>query len=466
MPEVNGQSMPPRNAVRRLGEILAAQDIPAEHLLDLWSRAFIAASPGEAEQDGSRPASPRQLPAGAPAGLQAAGLPPVTLAGALVGRDSETALLTGLVNEVAGGRGGAVLIEGEPGIGKSALVRVAVAEAQRAGCQVFWGAGDELGQALPLLPFLDGLRVREPPANPRREAIIRLLRGEAAADRGTDVPATLAEQLLALIAEQCAVRPAVLVIDDLHWADPASITLWRRLARSARQVPLLLVGMMRPVPQREDLQALRRVPGGAVRLELTGLTGAAVADLVADLAGGRPDDSLLRLADQAAGNPLYLTELITALRRSSTVRITGTGIATLTAGSAPGSLSAAITRRLGFVTPPVREVLRVAALLGVDFTVTDLAIILDRNVADLVRAIDDACAAGVLAESGHGLGFRHPLIRAALYEEMPAPVRAAWHRDAGRALAEAGAWPAGSPGRCCRRSPGQAVRRSRWINGC
>ena len=304
---------------------------------------------------------------------------------------------------------------------------------------MFWGAGDELGQALPLLPFLDGLRVREPSANPRRNTIVRLLRGEVAADRGTDVPAVLAEQLLALVAEQCAVRPAILVVDDLQWADPASVTLWGRLARSAGQVPLLLVGMMRPVPQREDLLALRRVAGGAARLELTGLTEAAVADLVAALAGGRPDDSLLRLADGAAGNPLYVTELITALTRSSKVTITGTGAATLTAGSAPGSLSAAIADRLGFVTQPVREVLRVAALLGVDFTVTDLAIILDRNVADLVRAIDEARAAGVLAESGHGLGFRHPLIRAALYDEMPAAVRAAWHRDAGRALAEAGA---------------------------
>ena len=436
---LNGQAMPPRNAVRRLGEILAAEDIAAEHLLDLWSRTFMAAGPEEAEQDDSRPASPRELPAVAPAGLQAAGLPPVTLAGALVGRDSEMALLTGLVRKVARGRGGSVLIEGEPGIGKSALVRAAVAEAPEAGCQVFWGAGDELGQALPLLPFLDGLRVREPSANPRREAIVRLLRGEVAADRGTDVPAVLAEQLLALVAEQCAVRPAVLVVDDLQWADPASVTLWGRLARSAGQVPLLLVGMMRPVPQREDLLALRRAAGGAARLELTGLTGAAVTDLVAALAGGRPDGSLLRLAGGAAGNPLYVTELITALMRSSKVRITGTGAATLTAGSAPGSLSAAIADRLGFVTQPVREVLRVAALLGVDFTVTDLAIILDRNVADLVRAIDDARAAGVLAESGHGLGFRHPLIRAALYDEMPAPVRAAWHRDAGRALAEAGA---------------------------
>jgi tetratricopeptide (TPR) repeat protein len=436
---LNAQSMPPRNAVRRLGEILATEDIAAEHLLDLWSRTFMAAGPEEAEQDDSRPTSPRELPAVAPAGLQATGLPSVTLPSALVGRDSEMALLTRLIKEVARGRGGSVLIEGEPGIGKSALVRAAVAEAPAAGCRVFWGAGDELGQALPLLPFLDGLRVREPSANPRREAIVRLLRGEDAADRGTDVPAILAEQLLALAAEQCATRPTVLVVDDLQWADPASVTLWGRLARSARQVPLLLIGMMRPVPQREDLLALRRVTGDAARLELTGLTGAAVADLMAALAGGRPDGSLLRLADGAAGNPLYVTELITALTRSSKVTITRTGAATLTAGSAPGSLSAVIADRLGFVTQPVRQVLRVAALLGVDFTVTDLAIILDRNVADLVRAIDDARAAGVIAESGNGLGFRHPMIRAALYDEMPAPVRAAWHRDAGRALAEAGA---------------------------
>ena len=364
----------------------------------------------------------------------------VTPVGALVGRDSEMVLLTGLINEVARGRGSSVLIEGEPGIGKSALVRTAVTQAPEAGCQVFWGAGDELGQELPLLPFLDALRVRESSAaNPRRETIVRLLRGEAAADRGTDVPAMLAEQLLALVAEQCAVQPTILVVDDLQWADQASVILWGRLARSARQAPLLLIGTMRPVPQREDLLALRRVVDDAARLQLTGLTGAAVADLVADVAGGRPGGSLLRLAEGAAGNPLYLTELVAALTRGSSLTITEAGTAELAGGSAPGSLSAAIADRLGFVAGPVREVLRAAALLGVDFAVPDLAIVLGRGVADLIPAVDEACAAGVLAESGHGLGFRHPLIRAALYDEMPAPVRTAWHRDAGRALAEAGA---------------------------
>ena len=366
-------------------------------------------------------------------------MPTVTLAGALIGRDSELAMLGGLMRKVARGQGGSLLIEGEPGIGKSALVRAALAGAEEAGCQVFWGAGDELGQALPLLPLLEGLRVREPSANPRRNTILRLLRGELTADRGTDMSAALAEQLLALIAEQCAERPTILVIDDLQWADQASITLWGRLAKSVRQSPLLLVGMMRPVPQRDDLLALRRAAGDAARLQLTGLPQAAVTELVAALAGGRPDGKLLRLADGAAGNPLYVTELVGALARGSSLTITDAGAAELTSGPVPGSLSAAIADRLGFVSGSVREVLRAAALLGVDFAVPDLATVLGRGVADLIPAVEGARAAGVLAESGNGLGFRHPMIRAALYDVIPVPVRAAWHRDAARALAEAGA---------------------------
>jgi DNA-binding CsgD family transcriptional regulator len=362
----------------------------------------------------------------------------VTRASALIGRDAELAALVRLVTEVAAGRGGTVLIEGEPGIGKTALVQAALAEAG-ASCQVFWGAGDELGQALPLLPLLEGLRVREPSANPRRNAIVRLLRGEDNTDRGTDVSAALAEQLLALVAEQCATRPTILVIDDLQWADQASITLFGRLARSVPQMPLLLIGTMRPVPQREELLALRRAVGDAARQQLSGLPATAVAELVSAQAGGKPDDKLLRLADGAAGNPLYVIELVAALARSSVVTVTGAGAAVLLNGSAPHSLSAAIADRLGFVSGPVREVVRAAALLGVDFAVPDVAIVLHRSVADLVPAIDEARAAGVLTESGAGLAFRHPLIRTALYDDMPVPVRAAWHRDAGRALAQAGA---------------------------
>src|SRR4029077_6116745 len=107
----------------------------------------------------------------------------------------------------------------------------------------------------------------------------------------------------------------------------------------------------------------------------------------------------------------------------------------------PGARSPAIADRLGFVAGPVRDVLRAAALLGTDFAVSDLAIVLGRGVPDLIPAVDEACAAGVLAEAGQRLGFRHPLIRAALYDDMPAALRAAWHRDAAHALAESGAPP-------------------------
>src|SRR5215471_20275896 len=98
-----------------------------------------------------------------------------TRAGALIGRGSELAYLAGLVQSAAAGRGSAVLIEGEPGIGKSSLVRAAIAEAADARCIVFWGTGDELGQALPLLPLLEALRVRELSDSPRGNSIVRLL---------------------------------------------------------------------------------------------------------------------------------------------------------------------------------------------------------------------------------------------------------------------------------------------------
>jgi len=395
---------------------------------------------------------------------------PVTAAATLVGRDGELALLDGLLREASRGRGAAVLVEGEPGIGKSALVHAAVAAAPDAGCQLFWGVGDELGTPLPLLPFLDALRVREPSANARRTTIVGLLRGEIAADRGTDVPATLTEQLLALVGEECAVRPVVIVVDDLQWADSASVALWGRLARMAKQLPLLLIGMTRPVPQRDDLLALRRAVGDAGRLRLAGLAAPAVADLIAALSGGRPDEGLLRLAEDAAGNPLYLTELVAALMRGSGLTVTAAGMATLAediapaggiapraagdgqsaaepvavrppGGPGPTSLSAVIGARLDFVAGPVRDVLRAAALLGVDFEIPDLATVLGRSVPDLLPALDEARVAGVLAESGSTLGFRHPLIRAALYDEMPVSVRTAWHRDAARALADASAPP-------------------------
>ncbi len=111
----------------------------------------------------------------------------------------------------------------------------------------------------------------------------------------------------------------------------------------------------------------------------------------------------------------------------------------MTGGPVPDSLVAAITHRLDFLPKDVRTVLQAAALLGVEFLVSDLAIVMGCRVAELVRVIDEACTAGVLKDGKERLAFRHPLIRSALYDDIADAVRPAWHRDAARALAEAGA---------------------------
>jgi len=135
---------------------------------------------------------------------------------------------------------------------------------------VFWGGGDELGQELPLLPFLDALRVREPSPNRAGTRSSGLLRGEVGRrPRHGRAGPCWRSRLLALVAEQCAVQPTILVVDDLQWADQASVILWGRLARSARQAPLPADRHNAPgLPQREDLLALRRVVDDAARLQL------------------------------------------------------------------------------------------------------------------------------------------------------------------------------------------------------
>ncbi|MET8852759.1 AAA family ATPase [Amycolatopsis sp. NPDC004625] len=357
----------------------------------------------------------------------------------LIGRDGELSRLTAWVHEVAAGRGRAVLVDGEPGIGKSTLVRAACAAAARSGCQVFRGAGDELGQALPLLPLLDALGITGSAPDPRRGAIAGLLRGDTARGTGADLAAAAAEQLLALVEELCQPGPVVLVVDELQWADRATVAVWARLARSVRQLPLLLIGVQRPVPRRDDLRALRRIVGPAERLRVGRLTGPAALELVAELAGGKPGDRLEELADGAAGNPLYLTELLDALARGACLAVDEAGIAELTGGPAPDSLPEAIADRLGFLSEPARAVLRAAALLGVGFSVADLTVVAEAELPVLLAALDEARAAGVLVAAGDDLAFRHPLIRRALYDELPAGVRVVWHRAAARALADAGA---------------------------
>ena len=373
--------------------------------------------------------------------------------GSFVGRHEEVGRLERLVRAVAGGRGGSAWVEGEPGIGKSALLGVGLAGADRLGCRVFWATAEELGQRFPLRVMLDCLAIGPRSADPARREIVGLLHG-GGPGVGTapidPVPAAV-ERLLAMVDRLCAAAPVLLVVDDLQWADEVSVSVWHRLGRAVRQLPLLLVGACRPVPRRAELVALRRglVAADAVVVGLEPLPVDESVVLAAAVAGtGSVGPALRRAVGQAAGNPLYVRELVDALGREGRLRRAG-GMAELVqdaaaAGAAamvgvPASLAAAISDRLGFVSDPTLGVLRAAALLGAEFSVADLGVVVGRSAVELAGPVAEATAAGVLAESGPRLAFRHVLIRQALYEGTPVAVRLALHAQAARGLAEAGA---------------------------
>jgi DNA-binding CsgD family transcriptional regulator len=366
----------------------------------------------------------------------------------LVGRDGELALLGELLAKVAAGTGGAVLVEGEQGIGKTALLRAGLGGAAELGCQVAWGTADELGQPFPLGLMGECLGAT---AWASRASL------GAGAEAGPSMPAgdpVLAgiERMLTLVEQRCVQSPVVLVAEDLHWADEASVLVWHRLSRAVAQMPLLIAGSMRPVPGQEDLVRLRRgvaARGGNV-LSLGPLPAPEVADLVGRVVHGRPGRHLAVLAAQAGGNPLYARELADALVREGRVRVSG-GTAELvheraapdaSAGvTVPTSLAKVIEGRLELLSEAAAAVLRWAAVLGQEFSVTDLEAVTGRQAGDLVGVIAEAVAAGVMADAGPRLAFRHGLIRQTVYDGIPKALRAALHLEAARLLAEAGAGP-------------------------
>jgi DNA-binding CsgD family transcriptional regulator len=355
-----------------------------------------------------------------------------------VGRDAELGLLRDLLAKVATGTGGAVLVEGEQGIGKSSLLRTGLDRAAAAGCRTLWGAAYELDQRFPLRLMEECLG----PATPE-PARAETLAAAAGAFAGDPVLAGV-EQMLARMDRLCVVSPVVLVTDDLHWADEVSLLVWHRLARAVGQLPLLLAGTYRPGTGSADLERLRRglaARGGHV-IELGPLPGAQVAKLVGSLLGGRPGQRLAGAIGHAGGNPLYARELADGLVRDGKVTVAG-GVADIVGVQAPvrvpDSLDAAIAERLAALAENAVALLRWAAVLGAEFSVTDLQAVSGQSAGDLMGMISAAIGAEVLAEAGERLAFRHGVIRQVLYEGLPAALRAALHLQAARALADAGA---------------------------
>jgi len=368
-----------------------------------------------------------------------------------VARTQELSVLRSAVHDVAEGRGGVLLVEGEPGIGKSELLTTGMAGCEDEGVQLVWGAGDELASRFPLRLMLDCLGVDADSPDPARARVAEMMR--LAQDRtaqssrdplgGGDPTLAVVNELVAIVQDMCADGPLALVADDIQWADEASLLVFSRLALETSTLPLLLVGALRPVPRTPVLDGVHDVvarQGGAV-MQLAPLAEPEVAEMLTGIVGGTPGAGLLGLADRAAGNPLYVGELAEALLRDRHVEVSA-GQAEVSSGddvSVPTSLSSALTHRLGFLSASTTEVLRRAALLGNDFMVADLSVIQGRPAGELLPALEEAASAKVLLANGDRFGFRHALIRQALYDATSPTVRTVLHRQAAERLDRAGA---------------------------
>jgi DNA-binding CsgD family transcriptional regulator len=374
----------------------------------------------------------------------------VTQGRRLFGRQEELAELERTFRAAARGSGGVVLVEGEPGIGKTALVRAALTSPPGMGVTPAWGGTDPMDVHRPFGVLRDALEVEAGSPDPRRADIARRLSTRRASLGATEEPASVAfavgEAVLDLVEELCSAGPVALVLEDLQWADPASLVVLPRLARRASQLALAMVCTFRPRPRRAELAQLvsgLAAVGAARRLVLGALAAPDVAALVEQLLGEPPEPSLLASVAGAGGNPLFVTELVAVLRNEDAVDMR-TGASPGRAGApTPPSLGLTILSHISALAPATQELLGLASVLGTYFSVSDLARAAGQPVGALTSFLREAMEAGVLGEAGERLMFRHELIREALYEDLPRPLRAGLHADIARRMGESGA-PAAS----------------------
>ena len=364
-----------------------------------------------------------------------------------MGRDTQLAAVSGLAEELYHGRGGVLWIDGEPGMGKTALVDALAAAAGRHGATVLRAAGDEMMQDFPLRLMAGCLGVSGRAADPALARIAALLRG-GAEDAEDPLPAAQ-EQMFAVVERLSARGPVLLAAEDLQWSDAPSLELWGRLARIADRGALLLLGTARPAPRRDAVDRLRELVGeagpegkpaeGHVLLALPPLADEDAARLAGAVAGAQPGPRLRRELARAGGNPLYIKSLVNALRGEDLVTVTRSGAADFTgpAGATPDALADVIGRRLGVLPDEIVSMLRLAALLGARFDPARLAAVAAAEPEGVARALDAAERAGVLRGGGQPV-FCDELVRQVLTRQIPTSVRRTLHGHIARTLVELG----------------------------
>jgi DNA-binding CsgD family transcriptional regulator len=359
----------------------------------------------------------------------------------LIGREAELSRLDALLGESLGGRGRTVLVSGEAGVGKTALVSKFLQRARAEAARVLQGECTEIDARRPFGPFMDIARAanraaRLPVASPD-------VAGEADRYR-------LYAAFTALLADLARERPLVIVIEDLHWADEASIELFPHLARKLRDVPLLLVGtyrsdeLHRRHPLRPVLAELSRTRV-AEDIALRRLSEDNVADFLREaMCLGRPPTVEFREAmfETCEGNPLFMEEVLRALVERGEIEYRdGSWRRTKEVAeiAIPDTLRDAVLERFRTLPTAAQNVLLHAAVIGQRFEFGLLLRVTSSDEPVLINALRAAIDAQLLLEITSDEGeacyvFCHALTRESIVLELLQPERRRMHATVGEAI--------------------------------
>ena len=381
--------------------------------------------------------------------------------GIFVGRERELKALREAVEEAVAGSGRLLLLAGEPGIGKTRTAQELATYARLRGLQVLWGGAHEGGGAPPYWPWVKIIRAYVQDHSP--EQVLAKMGAAGAVDIAQVVPAVRAclpslpppppvdaeearfrlfESITTFFRNAAAEHPLLLVLDDLHWADPGSLLVLQFLAREMADSRLVVIGtyrdteIQRPHPLFHSLGELARAPG-CRRCTLAGLSRPDVARYIELTATCTPSAALVDVvARETEGNPFFLGEVVRLLAAEGRFEHPGQATAAV---PLPAAVREVIGRRLDRLSVEGNRVLATAAVVGREFEVDVLARVTELPPGQILEVLEDALATGIIIEvprARRRYSFAHALIRETLYQEFTATRRAALHRRIAEALEE------------------------------
>ncbi|MGH3761667.1 ATP-binding protein [Actinophytocola sp.] len=339
----------------------------------------------------------------------------MTTTAELIGRDHPAGLLRAEIDRAAESHGGLVLVTGEAGIGKTTLVTDAMETARGAGSLVLSGTCWDSSAAPGYWPWVQVIRALRRQVGAEQWAIIGPELDQMLGESGPAAPADgfqVYDAVTSALVTVAQWQPVMIVLDDLHWADPESVRLLEFVAKHTWFERLLLVGTYRDVEVEGTdhplAPLLLPLLARATTVTLAGLDSAEVGALMARTTGVVPDDELAaEVHRRTGGNPFFVEQ---------TARLWHGGNALTTV--APG-VRDAVRKRLALLPPAVSTLLTAAAVLGREFHRQVLAATVAIPTAVVDRMLSEAVAARLVVTLGEGrFAFAHDLVRETLYESL------------------------------------------------